>query len=276
LDTNNEETITHSPEVLELISSLRLARESEAATAADLAQAESVLSDLTAERCRLEGQLRASEEALALSGAMPEGPFSEEGDLLDIDRRIRVAKARVQLIGGKLAGSRANIGRLEESIRGAFSQFITSRLTEVRARYRAAALTLRDIYLEQMPWLHCAQLAGVKVPAAELARIADPEHTGKARALLDSRDMYSDAAWQKLVGPLHIRLTTLHSEVTSAIEGTKAPRAARVGGAPTQTFGMGSLETLGLAMGGGGAASGAIPAGAGAELPELGERGIGG
>jgi hypothetical protein len=54
----NEVTITHSPMVLEQLEELRLARESGAATAADLGQAQSVLSDLTAQRGRLEGQLR--------------------------------------------------------------------------------------------------------------------------------------------------------------------------------------------------------------------------
>jgi hypothetical protein len=222
---NNEGTITHSPECLQLIKDLRQARESDAAIAADLAQAKSVLAGLAAERGRLEGQLRASEEVLASSGALPDGPFAAEHGIQDVDRRIRVAKARVQLIGGKLADSRANINSLKSSLGGAFGQFVTTNLAEVRARYRTAALALRNIYCEQFPWLQAAQLAGVKVRYADVAVIADPEHIGDERVLLDSRDMArSDAAWQKVSGPLHVRLTALHAEVAAAIGEPKAPR----------------------------------------------------
>lgn len=272
---NNE--VTHSVEVSELLEELRGAREADAVTAADLGQAESVLSGLTAQRGRLEGQLRAGEEALALSGAMPAGPFPEEQDILDTNRRIRVAKARVQLIGGKLAESRANIERLEKRLRSAWGEFITSRLAEVRARYRTTALALRHIYAEQMPWLHCAQLARVKVPAADVALIADPEATGGKNGLLDSREYaQSDAAWLKLTGSLHSRLTALHAQVTAAIGETKAQREARPAPAPTRTFGPGSLETLAIVMEGRGAATGASPAEAGSPLPDLAERGLSG
>jgi hypothetical protein len=204
---------------------LRRARESDAAIAADLAQAESVLAGLAAERGRLEGQLRASEQALAATGALPDGPFAEEHGIQDVDCRIRVAQSRVKLIGGKLADSRANLNSLKGSLGGAFGQFVTTNLAEVRARYRAVALALRNIYCEQFPWLQAAQLAGVKVPPADVALIADPEHIGGERVLLDSRDIgLLAAAWKKFSGPLHVRLTALHAEVTAAIGETKAPR----------------------------------------------------
>src|ERR1700691_396903 len=224
LEDANEGTITHSPEVLQLLESLRLARESDNVIAADLAQAKSVLAELGAERGRLEGQLRDSEAALASTGALPEGPFAEEHIIQDMDRRIRVAKSRVQLIGAKLAKSRGDIGGLENGLHGAFGHFITASLAEVRARYRVAALALRDIYAEQLPWLHAAQLDGVKVPAADVALVADPEHTGNDRVLLDSRDMARSDARQQFSGPLHARLTALHAEVAAAIGGAESPR----------------------------------------------------
>src|ERR1035441_2946284 len=67
LNDNDDGNIAHSPEVLQLLDELRGARESDAVIAADLGQGESVMADLSAQRGRLDGQLRASEEALAAS-----------------------------------------------------------------------------------------------------------------------------------------------------------------------------------------------------------------
>lgn len=288
---NDNGTIAHSPEVLQFMEELRLARESDAATAADLTQAESVISDLTAERGRLAASLRASEEALALSGALPEGEFPEERPIAHIDRRIRVAKSRVQLISGKAAESRANIERLKKGLRGAFGVFVTSQLAEVRARFRATALSLREIYSEQFPWIALANLAGIKVPGADVAVIADPEYTDKRRELLDSRDYgRSDRPWQSFK-PLQARLAELHAEVTAAIgETPKSKPAPAAKPAPQRSYSMSDPEVWPLVFGPGAASRDAFPeiqvsplpmatqpapAGGGAGLPGSGEHGIG-
>src|ERR1039458_3523978 len=250
LNDNDDGNIAHSPAVLELLDELRGARESDAVIAADLGQGESVMADLAAQRGRLEGQLRASEEALAASAALPEGPFSEEHEIHDVDRRIRVAKSRVSLLSARVAESRANIERLRKSLRGAFGQFITGRLTEVRARYRAAALALRDIYVEQMAWCETAFVAQVQVPGPDVAVIADSEPIDNRRELLDSRDMRRPNVWRKFSGPLSVRLTALHADVTAAIGETKAPRgstpatASRAPAPKQQSFESGSMETF--------------------------------
>jgi hypothetical protein len=250
LNDNDDGNIAHSPAVLELLDELRGARESDAVIAADLGQAESVMADLSAQRGRLDGQLRASEEALAASAALPEGPFPEEHEIHDVDRRIRVAKSRVSLLSARVAESRANIERLRKSLRGAFGQFITGRLSEVRARYRATALALRDIYVEQMAWCETAFIAQVQVPGPDVAVIADSEPIDNRRELLDSRDMRRPNVWRKFSGPLSVRLTALHADVTAAIGETKAPRgstpatASRAPAPKQQSFESGSMETF--------------------------------
>jgi len=289
---DNDGTIAHSPEVLQFMKELRLAHELDAAIASDLGAAESVMSDLTAERGRLAAQLRASEEALALSGALPEGEFPEERPIADIDRRIRVAKSRVQLISGKAAESRANIERLKKGLRGAFGAFVTSQLAEVRERYRATALSLREIYGEQFPWLALAGLAGIKVPGPDIVLIADPEYVDKRRVLLDSRDYAgSDRAWQRSK-PLQARLTELHAEVTAAVGETpkSKPAVPAAKPAPQRSYSVRDPEVWPLVFGPGAAsrdvfpeiqvsppptATQPAPGGGGAGLPDLGEHGIG-
>ena len=276
---DNDGTITHSPEVLQLLGELRGARESDAVIAADLAQAEAVMADLTAQRGRLQGQLSASEQALASSGALPEGPFPEESAISDVDRRIRVAKSRVSLISGNLAESRANVERSQKSLRGAFGQFITGRLTEVRARYRATALALRDIYAEQMAWDATAFVAQVKVPGPDIALIADSEPIDNRRELLDSRDMRRPDIWRKFSGPLSVRLIALHAEVIAAIGETKA-RASRPPAPKEQTFGLDSMGTFLTSVqqtgfgGSGSAATQASPAVDAGALPDLAVHGV--
>jgi len=247
LNDDNDGTITHSPEVVRLLEELRLAQESNESIAADMAQAEGVLADLKAERGALQGQLTKSEAALASSGALPEGAFPEEARIADVDRRIRVANSRVQLIGVKATESRANINRLKSGLRTAFREFITAQLAEVRERYRAAALVLREIYIEQTPWIACAFVEKVKVPGAGALVIADPEFTDKRRELFDSR-FYAASGEARKVSPLQVQLTTLHAEVLAAIGETKAqsskPAPAKAAPDASQVHGPEDFETF--------------------------------
>ena len=218
----NETIITHSPEVRALLDKLRQARESGAVIAADLAQAESVIAGLTVERGRLKSQLRASEKELASSGALPDGPFPEESEIHDVNRQIRVAHSRVQSIAEKAAENRADIDQLKRSLSGAFDQFIADQLTGVRARYRAAALVLRDIYAEQMAWLNCPH-PSVAVQDADVAIIFDSEgrpawgsRPARDRTLLDSRNMVQRGQWEKHSGALYAQVMALRKEVIAA------------------------------------------------------------
>ena len=284
------DTISHSPEVLHLFDELRLARESEAVTAAELAQAESVLAELTAQRTALERQIKVQEDALALSGSLPEGPFPEERNIQDVDRRIRVAKSRVQIITRNRAESLASVNRQKAALSAAFGAFITNRLTEVTARYREAILALRQVYGEQFPWIELAQRAGIKVESARVVLIADP-NPNETTLLLDSRD-YQPAwlkadgppagrrAWQEF-SPLRVQLTGLHAEVAAALgEGKTSARPAP----PKATrelpqYGQRSPETFAMIMEderaqAAAAAISASPAEGGAQAPDLMEHGI--
>ena len=100
------------------------------------------------------------------------------------EKRVRVNRAAPFLSRFGLLSRRIGVDAGD-----VYKRQVTTNLAEVRARYRAVALALRNIYCEQFPWLQAAQLAGVKVRYADVAVIADPEHIGDERVLLDSRDM---------------------------------------------------------------------------------------
>jgi hypothetical protein len=283
------DTISHSPEVLHLFDELRRARESDAVTAADLAQAESVLADLVAQRAGFERQIKAQEDALALSGSLPEGPFPEERNIQDVDRRIRVARSRVQIVTGNRAESLANVNRQKAALSAAFAAFVTNRLAEVTARYRKAVLALRQIYGEQFPWTELAQRAGIKVPSARPVLIVDPNPNETERFLLDSRD-YQPAwlkadgppaarrAWQEF-SPLRVQLTALHAEVAGALGELRTaghptpPKATREGG---PQYSQRSQETFAMTIQAQAAAEAisASPAEAGAQAADVREYGI--
>lgn len=275
LNENDElnDAISHSQEVAQLLEDLRLARASDSVISVDLARAEAVVADLNAQRGRLAAQLRDCEEALAASGDLPSGAFPQEASIADVDRRIRVARSRVELIGGRVADSRANIDSLKKALGGALGQFVRRRLSEVRARYRATALALRDIYAEQLAWCEVAARAGVKVPAPAMALVADAEPIDNKRELLDGRDMVrSDAEWQKFSGPLYARLSALRTEVSAAIGETKPPQSKPTPAAvePAPVHRLGDPETRAMVFSQQASHGAASPAPAGADLEEHG------
>jgi hypothetical protein len=240
--------LTHSPQVSQALEKLRLARDLDAGISAELAQADLVLSGLTADKSGLEGAIKQQEDALALSGELPDSPFPEEDAVRALDRQIRVAKSRVKLVSERRAESRAHIGRLKVALRAEFCAFVTEQLADVRARYRAAALLLRNLYAEQVPWIECAGRLGLSVPTLEASIIIDPE---KKKAIFDARDIVRvPDTWKAICGSLHKQLGGLLAEVTAATEEDAERKISRAGATPPASSSCSSqgAEALALAM----------------------------
>ncbi len=214
---DQEVRVSHSPEVMRSLENLRLARESVAALLVERKQAETVVLELTTAKGHLESAMAARRHQLADRAELPQGAFEEEAKLVDVERQMRTAGVRLQMLDKRLTESNKSVADGKRALAAAFDQFVTERLSEVRARYRATGSKLRELYLEQLTWLK-VPTPSAKIVGTGFALVIDPEGD---KALIDTRDM---AFSGKVVisGPLrdlHDQIQALHSEVKLAISG---------------------------------------------------------
>lgn len=164
---------------------------------------------------RLRGSIgnRETEIASSATAPLPEEPFPEEQEMARLERHLRIVRERARIQESTVAANVATLSDLRARLRSAWQDFAIATCKEQRARYRAAGIALRELYIEQMAYLRL--FGNIKaIPEAGGALVLDPE-TGAP--LLSSGFLDIDKAFQGFSNNQFEAARVLCSEVDGVI-----------------------------------------------------------
>jgi len=208
-----KENVIAAPEVREIIVRLLQAREQHSAIAVEKMEADSEAARLEAEIGRVQNQLDAQEKAMAISGAVPEEAFPEEIQIAALERKRRVALARVSVIQERVTASQDVINDIRKQLDTAWLQFGIGAVREVVDRFVQVALELRKVHCEHIAWLQQFHNKPGVIEGFDVV-VADP--VTKRTTLVDHRAAYNEEYWKPYAGDLAEGLRALHNEVEAA------------------------------------------------------------